>query len=267
MDAKQGKTEAGEERKAVRELISISFETMRQEDSLQAESASLGLDGWISTRQPSHRIPPIQPLPRKARYTSRHNRCLSARRTPSLPSESSARTLDPPSELLEMTVAEEHTVREARVVQPFGSSSGNVPIARDFMKQFPPRRPRRDLRMSAYVAYSLVKQATELKLASERRLSQPTRSKETLQSARPPRPEAVRKERQWAAPVEITPMHREEKENKAVSSERVVTSTTDRVFTNNVKRYLQTSAEEQTSQRQQQTRRLNTALALAKFSL
>lgn len=263
MDAKQGKTEPVEERKAVRELISISFETMRQEDTLQAESASLGLDGWISTRQPSHRIPPIQPLPRKARYSRSHNRCFSARRTPSLPTESSSKTLDPPSERLEMTVMEEHTAREPRVVQPFGSSSGNVPLARDFMKQFPPRRPRRDFRMSAYVAYSLVKQATELKLASERRLSQPNRSKEALQSARPPRPEAIRKER--VAAMEITPIHREEKENHSVSSERV--APTDRVFTDNVKRYLRPSAEEQATQRQQHTRRLNTALTLAKFSL
>ena len=269
MDGKQGKTEVGEERKAVRELICISFETMQQDESIPPDKASMAIDGWISSRRIDSRVPPIQPLPRKARYSRRHNRCFSARRTPSLPSESSSKTLDPPSERLEMTTViteEQQTAREPRVVQPFGSSSGNVPLARDLLKQFPPRRPRRDMRISAYAAYSLVKQATEMKLASERQFSQPNRTKESL---KPPRPEAIRKEKPCNLPIEITPTHREDKENTASkgSSERMTAVRTERVFTENVKRFLRTSAEEQAAQRQQHTRRLNTALTLAKFSL
>lgn len=234
-----------EERKAVRELISISLETMRQDESIQNECTSLGLDGWISNRTPV-----VHPLPRKIHVPRRHYRCLSARRTPSLPTDTSSKTLCDDT-VTNSTIQEEDIppVREPRVVQPFGTSSGNVTLPRNLMQQFPPRPPRRDLRLGAYVAYSLVKQ-------TERKLSQPARSKDSLSTSRPPRPEITRREN-----PQNTPRFKEEKENKV----GVVHS--ERVFTDNVKRYLQSSAQEQALQRQQHMQRLNTALTLAKFSL
>ena len=270
-----------QERKAVKDLINYSFEAWKLDEAISACSGnSKEVDGWVSNRNPEDRDKAVKTATRKNRDPKKHFRSFSARKTPVVTKDKSVNALlsaqsfddlsDNPTTESELLATSASASRPPRVIQPFGYSSGTVSMAKDLLKQFPPRKPRRDTRVFPYVAYSLVKQAAAAaaqydppKVTVPRRHSQPLPAYELpiKPAPKPPRPApAVLKEANSLACVKSTgPVQKDDKENKV--------GVTDRTFQENVLRFMQPTTQEMISLQQKQVRRLSTSIALAKYNL